>query len=103
MAKAVDGKKTMTIAMRLLRSHRTVQDALREDHELEEVDSKNGTLYVGQSDAEPPGWVGFIDQFARLDPLLGHQFGQPKPVIFRDVRKCHFQPQCCFAATLAIT
>ena len=39
MAKAPDGKTAMTISLRLLRRGKTVEEALRADHDLEEVEA----------------------------------------------------------------
>jgi uncharacterized protein (TIGR04141 family) len=62
--KADDGKRTMSLSLRLLRNGRSVEDALREDHSLDEVDAKDGRLFVGQADDTPPTWLGFVGDFA---------------------------------------
>ncbi|MGF7170823.1 uncharacterized protein (TIGR04141 family) [Sphingobium xanthum] len=42
----------------------TVTEALKADHELRRMASEVGELWVGQSDANPPGWVDFLGQLA---------------------------------------
>lgn len=59
-----DGKRTMHLTVRLLRPLRTIDNAFRQDHEMQEVDARGGRLFVGQSPALPPDWLGFIDEFA---------------------------------------
>jgi len=63
VVKVPDGKKTMTLSIRLLREGWKVDDALREEHELDEVDAKNSRLFIGQALAMPPNWLGFIDEY----------------------------------------
>jgi uncharacterized protein (TIGR04141 family) len=62
--KKTDGKKSMTITMRLLREGRTVESAFRDESELREIDAKDGRLFIGQAPATPPTWLGFIETFA---------------------------------------
>ena len=59
--------RSITLSLRLLRDGRTVDNALREDHELQEQGSAIGRLFVGQSPAVPPTWFGFVGEFARED------------------------------------
>lgn len=54
---------TVSLALRLLRQGITIEAALKEDHGLEAVDSSVGTLLIGQGDANPPGWTGFIAHY----------------------------------------
>ncbi|UPK01440.1 DUF6119 family protein [Bradyrhizobium sp. 170] len=54
----------MSLSVRLLRSGRTIDDALRDDHELEERPSEVGRLFVGQAPALPPTWFDFVSGFA---------------------------------------
>jgi uncharacterized protein (TIGR04141 family) len=56
--------KSMSLSLRLLREGLTVEQALRDDHELEEQPAEPGRLFVGQAPALPPTWFGFIDEFA---------------------------------------
>ncbi|MEY9538067.1 uncharacterized protein (TIGR04141 family) [Bradyrhizobium diazoefficiens] len=56
--------KSMSLSLRLLREGLTVEQALRDDHELEEQSAEPGRLFVGQAPALPPTWFGFIDEFA---------------------------------------
>ena len=56
--------KSMSLSLRLLREGLTVEQALRNDHELEEQPAEPGRLFVGQAPALPPTWFGFIDEFA---------------------------------------
>jgi uncharacterized protein (TIGR04141 family) len=58
----------MSLSLRLLREGRTIQDALRADHELTEATADAGRLFVGQAPAVPPTWVSFIGQFATGAP-----------------------------------
>src|SRR5688572_26989134 len=76
--------KSMTLSVRLLRQNRKVENALREDHELEEVETATGRLFVGQASSTPPTWVPFIGQFARAPmPRLSNQ--SCGAVLFLDV------------------
>lgn len=60
--------------MRLLRKGRSVENALRDDHELQEADSDRGRLFIGQAPAVPPRWAPFIGEFARGTlPRLANQ------------------------------
>lgn len=61
---AVKASKSMSLSVRLLRSGRTIDDALRDDHELEERPSEVGRLFVGQAPALPPTWFDFVSGFA---------------------------------------
>jgi uncharacterized protein (TIGR04141 family) len=56
--------KSMSLSLRLLREGLTVEQALRDDHELEKQPAEPGRLFVGQVPALPPTWFGFIDEFA---------------------------------------
>jgi uncharacterized protein (TIGR04141 family) len=56
--------KSMSLSLRLLREGLTVEQALRDDHELEEQSADPGRLFVGQAPALPPTWFAFIDEFA---------------------------------------
>lgn len=68
----VKADKSMSLSVRLLRQGRTIDNALREGHELEERRSEAGRLFVGQAPAMPPAWFGFINSFATggLRPLV---------------------------------
>jgi uncharacterized protein (TIGR04141 family) len=59
------GSKSMSLSVRLLRQGRTIDSALRDDHDLEERPSDAGRLFVGQSPAVPPTWYGFVGEFAK--------------------------------------
>ena len=59
--------RSITLSLRLLRDGRTVDNALRADHELEEQEAEIGRLFVGQSPAVPPTWFGFVGEFAKED------------------------------------
>src|ERR1700732_2983870 len=63
--------KSMSLSVRLLRNGRTIDDSLRDDHELEEQPSEAGRLFVGQAPALPPTWFDFLSGFAAgaLSPL----------------------------------
>ena len=54
----------MSLSVRLLRIGRTIDDLLRDDHELEERPSEAGRLFVGQAPALPPTWFDFVSGFA---------------------------------------
>src|SRR5258707_13749959 len=60
-----EATKSMTLSVRLLRQNRAVENALREDHERNEVDAEVGRLFVGQAPSTPPTWAPFIGEFAR--------------------------------------
>lgn len=66
--------KSMKLSVRLLRQNRTIDTALRDNHELDEVESDVGRLFVGQAPSTPPTWAGFIEQFATGSaPRLSNQ------------------------------
>jgi hypothetical protein len=56
--------KSMSLSVRLLRIGRTIDESLRDDHELEERPSEAGRLFVGQAPALPPTWFDFVSGFA---------------------------------------
>jgi hypothetical protein len=56
--------RAMTLSARLLRKGRTIQNALRDDHDLQESEAELGRLFVGQAPAAPPTWTPFISQFS---------------------------------------
>ncbi|WP_164988189.1 DUF6119 family protein [Bradyrhizobium betae] len=60
----VKANKSMSLSVRLLRSGRTIDDSLRDGHELEERPSEAGRLFVGQAPAVPPTWFDFVSGFA---------------------------------------
>jgi uncharacterized protein (TIGR04141 family) len=71
---SADDLKSMSLSIRLVREGRTVEDSLREDHELAELEAEGGRLFIGQAPAVPPSWVTFIGQFATGGrPLLVNQ------------------------------
>ena len=55
---------TVSLALRLLRKEATAETALKEDHNLEEVDSTTGRLFIGQGPATPPDWTKFISHYS---------------------------------------
>ena len=60
--------RSMTLSVRLMREGRTIQIALRDDHDLQEAEAELGRLFVGQDPAAPPTWTPFISQFATPPP-----------------------------------
>lgn len=64
---AAEGMKSMSLSVRLLRQESIVEDALRDDHQLEEKAAKLGRLFIGQAPARPPSWLEFVRQFAKED------------------------------------
>jgi uncharacterized protein (TIGR04141 family) len=54
---------TVALSLRLLKVA-TSREALKADHDLQPMDSSIGELWVGQSLANPPGWVDFLGQLA---------------------------------------
>ena len=56
--------KSMSLSLRLLRQGRSIQDALRDEHELTEAAAEVGRLFIGQAPAVRPTWTSFISQFA---------------------------------------
>lgn len=76
--------KSMTLSVRLLRQNRTIETVLRDHHELDEVETETGRLFVGQAPSTPPTWAPFIGQFARASvPRLANQ--SCGAVLFLDV------------------
>lgn len=77
MAKLPDGKASMTLSIRLLRIDRTVDQAFRPDHGLEEKEADGARLFVLQSDPVPPSWQSFVGEFSRhpLDRLSTQNCG----------------------------
>ncbi len=59
-----DDLKSMSLSLRLMREGRSVEESLREEHGLTEVEAEGGRLFIGQAPAVPPSWVTFIGQFA---------------------------------------
>jgi len=76
--------RSITLSLRLLRDGRTIDNALRADHELEEQEAEIGRLFVGQSPAVPPTWFGFVGEFAKenLGRLVNQSCGA---VLFLEV------------------
>jgi uncharacterized protein (TIGR04141 family) len=69
-----DDLKSMSLSIRLMREGRSVEESLREEHGLTEVEAEGGRLFVGQSLAVPPSWVTFIGQFSTgARPVLVNQ------------------------------
>lgn len=62
----------MSLSVRLLRQGRSIDNAFRGDHELQERRSEAGRLFVGQAPAVPPTWFDFVSRFATggLRPLV---------------------------------
>lgn len=60
-----DKPPTVSLTLRLLRKGATPNTALKTDHDLTEVPSTTGSLFVGQSPATPPSWIKFL---SRLSP-----------------------------------
>lgn len=59
----------MTLSVRLLRQDKTVEDAVRDSSEIQEVPAKNGRLYKGQTPGSPPAWLTIINQFSADGPI----------------------------------
>jgi uncharacterized protein (TIGR04141 family) len=59
-----DKAPTIGLSLRLLRKGVTVAKALKEDHELHEVDSRIGRLFIGHNPPSPPSWVKFLGQIS---------------------------------------
>jgi len=55
---------TVSLVLRLLRKDATVESALKEDHDLEAIESSEGTLLIGQGLANPPSWTSFLSNFS---------------------------------------
>jgi uncharacterized protein (TIGR04141 family) len=60
----LDDLKSMSLSIRLMREGRSVEESLRDEHGLTEVEAEGGRLFVGQSPAVPPSWVTLIGQFS---------------------------------------
>lgn len=84
MARSPDGKSAMSLSLRLLRSGKTVEDALREGHDLEEVEAEGARLFVEQTDQNPPGWFSFVGEFAQR-PLRRLQTQSCGAILFLEV------------------
>lgn len=54
---------SVALSLRLLKVAGATE-ALKADHDLRPMDSAVGDLWVGQSPANPPGWVDFLGQLA---------------------------------------
>ena len=54
---------SVALSLRLLKVA-SATEALKNDHDLRLMDSAIGELWVGQSPANPPGWVNFLAQLA---------------------------------------
>lgn len=66
--------KSMSLSLRLLKQGRAVEDAFRDESEMDEIDAEIGRLFTGQGPAVPPSWNSFIGQFARGgEPRLRNQ------------------------------
>lgn len=76
----VKAHRSMSLSVRLLRSGRTVDDSLRDDHELDERSSDAGRLFVGQAPALPPTWFDFVSGFATVG--LGRLVNQSCAAVF---------------------
>lgn len=61
---ALEKTPTVSLSLRLLRSGVTPDKALKEDHDLEQVPSASGTLFVGQSPPTPPSWATFLSHYS---------------------------------------
>jgi uncharacterized protein (TIGR04141 family) len=57
--------KSIALSVRLLRQKRSIDNALREGHGLNEIGTETGRLFVGQSPSTPPTWASFIGQVGR--------------------------------------
>lgn len=68
-AKKAGAPCTMTLSMRLLRTDRTVEKAIREKSEVEEVESSSGRLFTAQSPGTPPNWLDVVNQFTAKGDL----------------------------------
>lgn len=55
---------TVSLALRLLRKGITADTALKEDHELEPIESSEGTLLIGQGVANPPTWTTLLAHYS---------------------------------------
>lgn len=56
--------RTVSLALRLLRKDITADKALKEDHDLEPIESTAGTLLIGQGVANPPTWTNFLAHYS---------------------------------------
>lgn len=55
---------TVTLTLRLLRVGTTVDSSLKSDHDLDEVPSEGGRLFIGRSEATPPSWAKFLSAYS---------------------------------------
>jgi len=85
MAKLPDDKTSMALSLRLLRKGKTVADALREGHGLEEVPAKGAQLFVEQNPATPPAWFRFVGEFAE-EPIARLENKSCAAVLFLEIQ-----------------
>jgi uncharacterized protein (TIGR04141 family) len=84
MPSTIDSR-AMSLSVRLLRQNRSVETALRKDHQLTEVDAENGRLFIGQGPVIPPTWLPFVEQFA-TGPALRLRSRSCGAVVFLSVQ-----------------
>lgn len=54
----------MNISIRLVREGKTAEDALKADHDLQEVAAQDCKLFIAQDSPETPPWLNLIQQFS---------------------------------------
>ncbi|WP_181169550.1 DUF6119 family protein [Mesorhizobium sp. B2-4-4] len=62
-AKTVGAPSTMTLSVRLLRADRSVEQAIRNKSEVDEVVTSSGRLFTAQSPGTAPSWLGIVNEF----------------------------------------
>ncbi|MDA8520540.1 DUF6119 family protein [Acidovorax sp. NCPPB 4044] len=60
---------TTTLSLRLLRSDKTVKQAIRATSDVTEVESDSGRLFTAQAPGTPPNWLRVVNQFAKQGDL----------------------------------
>lgn len=59
----------MTLSVRLLRTDRTIEHAIREKSEVEEITTSSGRLFTAQSPSISPSWLKVLNQFTATGDL----------------------------------
>lgn len=60
---------TTTLSLRLLRSDKTVEQAIRDTSAVAEVESDSGRLFTAQAPGTSPTWLKVVNQFAKQGDL----------------------------------
>jgi uncharacterized protein (TIGR04141 family) len=53
-----------SVSVRLIRTDKTIDSAMRSENKFHEVSAESGRLFVGQSPSNPPTWASFVREAA---------------------------------------